>query len=68
VKFSAIKPKKETYDSHYGTCLGHLGRHDKYRIIFIGQGKYSSECRVSLLLTVLLTNYADVNYQLAPSF
>jgi hypothetical protein len=26
-----------------------------------GQGKYSSDCRISLLLTVLLTNFANVN-------
>ncbi len=28
-----------TRDSHYCTCLGHLGRHDRDRIISIGKGK-----------------------------
>ncbi len=61
-------PATVTRDSHYCTCLGHLGWQDTDRIISIfchaaqgGQGKYSSDCRVSLLLTILLTNFAYVN-------
>ncbi len=57
-----------TCDSHYCTCLGHLGQRDTDRIISIlchvpqgGQAKYSSDCHVSLSLTVSLTNFANVN-------
>ncbi len=57
-----------THGSHYCTCLGHLGWHDRDRIISIlcwdtqgGQVKYSSGCRVSLLQLVLLTNFTNVN-------
>ncbi len=48
-------------DSHYCTCLGHLGWHNKDLIISIDQGKYSSDCRVLLSLTFLNTNFANVN-------
>ncbi len=54
------------------TCLGHLGWCDTDRIVSIscraahgGQGKYRRaaqvDCRVLLLLTVLLANVANVN-------
>jgi hypothetical protein len=53
---------------HYCTCLDHLQRRDTYSIISIlcrvtqgGQGKYNSECRLSLLAMVLQTNFAIVN-------
>ncbi len=55
-------------DIAYLTCLGHLGWRDTDRIISIlcrtaqgGQGKYSSDCHVSLLMMVSLTNFAKVN-------
>jgi hypothetical protein len=61
-KVCAIMPATAT---QYSTCLGHLGRCDTDRIVSIscsvaqhGQGKY---CFVSLSLTVLLTNFANVN-------
>ncbi len=66
--FKAKTQATLTLDSHYGTCLGHLGRGDTDRIISIlchaahgGQGKYSSECRMSLSLSVSLTIFTKVN-------
>ncbi len=63
-----------TCDNHYRTCLGHLGWHDTNRIISIlfhaaqgGQGKYSSDCRMSLLPPVLLTNFVNVSCSLQGS-
>jgi hypothetical protein len=67
-KVSAIMPATMTHDSNYCTCLGQLGRCNRDRIISIlcyatqgGQGKYSNDFCVSLLPTVLLTNFANVN-------
>jgi hypothetical protein len=49
-------------------ALAKIEQHDTDRILFMfclaaqgGQGKYSSNCCVSLSLTVLLTNFANVN-------
>jgi len=64
-----ITPATATQKS---TCLGHLGLGDTYRIVSIschaaqgGQGKYyciaQGDCRMSLSLTVLLTNVNNVS-------
>jgi hypothetical protein len=58
-------PATGTIDSHHCSCLGHLGQCHKDRIVSIsccvaqgGQGKY---CFVSLLPTISLINFANVN-------
>jgi hypothetical protein len=50
-----------TRNSHYCTCLGHLGQHKTDRIISIEQGKYSSDCCMLLSLLFLRTNFANVH-------
>jgi hypothetical protein len=45
--FKAIMLVTATRDSHYCTCLVHLGRHDRYRIISIGQGKHDNACDIT---------------------
>jgi len=62
--FRMKTPATATHDSHYYTCLGHLGQLNTDRIISIGQGKYSSDCHILLLLTFLNTNFANVNMSL----
>ncbi len=57
-------PATATHDSHYYTCLGHLGQLNTDRIISIDQGKYSSDCHILLLLTFLNTNFVNVNISL----
>jgi hypothetical protein len=64
-KFIAIMPATATSSSHHCSCLNDLGRHDTERMVSIscrvaqgGQGKY---CFMSLLLTVLLANFPNVN-------
>jgi hypothetical protein len=46
-------------------CLGHLGQHNKKKkqsyLCHIAQGGQGKYCFVSLLLTVSLTNFANVN-------
>ncbi len=39
IVLKAIMLATATCDTHYCTCLGHLGRCDRDRIISIGQGK-----------------------------
>jgi hypothetical protein len=62
---SAITLVTATLDFAY---LGHFGQHNTDRIISIlrhatqgGQGKYSGDCSVWLLPTILLINFANVN-------
>ncbi len=50
----------ETCDSHYRTCLGHVGQRNTDRVISIGQGKYSSDCSMLLSLMFLRTNFSIV--------
>ncbi len=66
--FIAITPAPPMCNSHYSTCLSHLGQHDTDMIISIiyhaaqgCQGKYSSECLISLSPMVLLTHFANIN-------
>jgi hypothetical protein len=47
VVLKAIMLATATCDSHYCTCLGHLGRCDRDRIISIGQGK-KIRCNIAL--------------------
>ncbi len=58
--FEVITPATATYDSHYCTCLGHLGHCDRDRIISIyvalpkvAKASKVSHCHVSLSLALL---------------
>ncbi len=47
-----------TCDSHYCTFLG---QSNTDRVIYIGQGKYSSDCSMLLSLMFLHTNFINVH-------
>ncbi len=59
--FKVIMPATATRDSHFCTCLGHLGWHDTDRITSILCCTDQGECQALMLLTVSLTNFTNVN-------
>ncbi len=64
-----------THDSHYFTCLGHLGWHDTDRTVSIfchavqgGQGKYKCVTHRPIYRPVVLLLYVVVAGNITPTF
>ncbi len=57
----AKTPAPPTRDSHYCTCLGHLGQHDPNRNVPNCQGKEGRQYRFAILQALSCTNLANVN-------
>ncbi len=57
-------PATATWDSHYCTCLGHLGHCDRDRIISIGQGEKIRRVKACDIAFNFVLNITNVNMTL----
>jgi len=59
--FKAKMPATATSESHYCTCLGHLGWRNTNRIVSIGQGMQGRHGIMDNIASVIGLNFANVN-------